>query len=405
MRFLVKGAVLLIIVLMTACDKGYEHDRYSSYGVDHDKSVLYDNVDALQSQLEALGKTPFATLCHSMSQRLDGKDVEGNARFVQAMMGLGNLMYNTAGEDCYFAALMDLVFDRGYYCTQLLADGYGQWQWNEELGQFEKVKDCDDKIVFIFPSADDATAADAVLTVSDLAFYGGVFPGKGEEQDSGQIVDQVLERLYCNIKVGSDLLLTSNLLSTFAEDGHFKDVALTFNAGSFNLNGELEKEDREGFWRWTFSNNSARILEHELCLRFNEHNTFMPVDDIENKLVLKNIMAKTRARSGAVYNELEKVMQLQEGSEEYATALAGTLNTHAIMDIRYLNYTILARVKPIARQQDDGSGTWYIDLEFEFSDGSRESGDIYFNNYLNYFKIELEKLVAEFENKFGVRSA
>ncbi|MBR8536520.1 hypothetical protein KDU71_13180 [Carboxylicivirga sediminis] len=403
MRSLVKLWMMVLPVFFMACESDVMMDAYSKHGVEHDKNVLKSSTESLNNELEQLSQTRFAAISHSMFGRLDGHEVSGNALFLQAVVEVGELMYNNASQNCYFEELMTLTFDKDYYCSLLANEGCGVWAWDDTNSTFIKVKEHETDVVFQFPATNETPGDTALLTISDLAFYSGDFPNKGEVLEDGTVVEQALEKLHFSIKVKDELVLASNVNATFTNDGYFQVVAMTFNPTPYNLSGELGKDEQNGYWMLTFNNDTDRVLGHLLDLSFDGHDEQMPVEQLINSLAIEEVVFNTTAGTGELYNELLKVDELQPDSKAYAEALASALNSYAAMDVRYLNDNkIIAKAHAVPKARVDEAGSWWVDLELEFSDGSRESGEVYFDDFLAQFKLELEQMVAEFASKFGV---
>ncbi len=400
---LVKVLVVLMALMQVACDKEVLTDVYSNRGVEHDKQVLKSSSESLDNELDELSRTRFATISHAMSGHMSEQDVTGNALFVKAVVGVGELMYNNESKDCYFEELMSLTFDKDYYCSVLAQDGCGVWQWDGASGGFAKVEEHESDVIFKFPATERLDGDTAVLLITDLAFYNGNFPDKGEVLENGTVVQQALEKLHFSIKVGDELVIASNVNASFTSDGFFQMVAMTFNPTPYNLSGELGKDANDGYWNLAFNHDGERILAHDLVLAFDSSNDNMPVRQIANGLLVEEVVINTTAKTGELYNQLVNIEELEWGTEAYATAFADALNAYASMDVRYLSDDkIIALVEAVPKLNDEVVNQWVVDLEFEFSDGSRESGEEYFEDYLDEFKKELEQMISEFAGKFGV---
>ncbi|MCG8582049.1 MAG: hypothetical protein MI866_19140, partial [Bacteroidales bacterium] len=267
---------------------------------------------------------------------------------------------------------------------------------------FVKIQEHDSEVVFKFPASDNDDQHVAVLTVTELSVYDGAFPGKGDVLENGTVISNALEGLRFNVKVNDELILTSNVLSTFNADGYYNDVAMTFNPKPYNLKGELARDDNKGYWVFAFSNDSEVILNHALELDIDGKDENMPVNRIENSLFIKDVVIETKAQTSALYNELVKIDDIEEDSETYAVTLASAFNEYTQMFVTYeYDNTIIANVKAVAKENIDDK-LWWVDLEFEFSDGTWVSGEELFDDYLTNFKVELEQIVDEFECKFGI---
>ncbi|MCU4154894.1 hypothetical protein J1N10_02835 [Carboxylicivirga sp. A043] len=402
MRRLNAIVVVAMVLVFSSCVSDELSDAFSERGAENDKNILLDSSDALYSEIVQLGVTDFAEVSHSMHQRISNVELSGNGQFVEALIGLGQLMYEAESSDCYFDELMDLTFDKEYYCNVLYAEGTGVWHWDAIQNNFVKTEEHDTEVIFIFPATDNVEGDMAVLSITELTIYDGLFPGKGSVLEDGTVINNALEALRFNIKVNDELILTSNVLSTFSTSGYYDDVAMTFNPTPYNLKGEMARTDDKGYWVFAFSNDDELILNQDFNLSIDINNEQMPISSIDNDLQIKNIVIETAAHTGKLYNELLIVDELTEGSEEHATSLASVLNTYADMFVRYSgDNSIIAKVDAVTKFDADKSN-WWVDLEFEFSDGSRVSGDEFFDDYLTNFKLELEHMVGEFGCKFGI---
>ena len=263
MKWLVKWLVLGSVLLIVSCNNDETMDAYSEKGADVDKAFLEASAQGVEQELKALGKTDFALMCQSMNKRLSDVELTTNARFVEGIVKLGQLMHDSQLLDSYFSELMSLAFDRDYYCNSILSQGFGVWEWNDDEKAFLKSGEHETDVVFIFPATDANDGPAAILTISDLAVYDGLFPGKGDQLQDGDVVKTALERLLFNIKVNDELILTGNVMASFTDQGYFKDVAMTFNPRPFNLIAELGKADIWGYWVLSFNRDSELIMEQD----------------------------------------------------------------------------------------------------------------------------------------------
>ncbi|WP_430814583.1 hypothetical protein [Carboxylicivirga sp. RSCT41] len=402
MRQSVVKWMMLVAVVVSSCSSDELMNAYSERGAENDKAILLASSDGLDDEIEQLGKTDFAMVSHSMHTRIEGAALEGNGRFVEALIDLGQLMYEAGSSDCYFDELMEMTFDKEYYCNVLYDEGFGVWEWDDSRKNFIKIQEHESEVVFMFPATDATDGEIAVLTVTELSVYDGIFPGKGDVLEDGTVMSNALEALRLNVKVGGELILASNVLSTFNAEGYYDDVAMTFNPKPYNLTGELARDDNKGYWMFSFSNETEMILNHELELSIDGENEEMPVNRIENSLLIKDVIIETKAQTSSLYNELVKIEDIEEGSETYAQSLASAFNEYTQMHVTYVHdKTIIANVAAVAKN-NTAENTWWVDLEFELSDGSWISGEEFFDDYLTNFKVELEQIVDEFECKFGV---
>lgn len=403
MKGFAKVLMVLGVFVMAACESDEFMDKYSEWGAEYDKDVLKSSTDELESEFYKLSQTDFAKLSHSMNARLNENVVEGNVHFVKAVVNVGDLMYYNDSQKCYFEQLIRLTFDKDYYCSVLYEEGCGEWQWDGPANAFVKVRDHNSDVIFKFPAGDDLAGDTAVLTITDLAFYAGKFPDKGNLLEDGTTIEQALEKLRFSVKVGDELLLTSNVNAAFTDDGFFKDVAMTFNPQPYNISGELGKDDVQGYWTLTFNKDATQVMGYNLGLEFDEGDQQTPVRSLHNSLTVGEVVIQTNAKTGKLYNDLLSIEKLEFGSEAYAVAFANALNTYASMDVRYLiDNRIIAKVGAVAKVSNQNPSDWWVDLEFEFSDGSRVSGEEYYKDYLVEFKMGLEQLIGEFSSKFGV---
>ncbi|WP_439181643.1 hypothetical protein [Carboxylicivirga taeanensis] len=388
------------VVLLAACNDDMSMEAYSNRGAEHDKSVLDANAEKLDDQLYQLSRTDFAILSHAMSERLSD-EATGNVQFLKAVVNIGQLMYQNESEDCYFEELMKLTFDKDYYCSVLEKEGCGEWQWNGTTASFEKLKEHETDVIFKFPASENLEGDTAVLTISDMLFYNGSFPQKGDALEDGTVLEQALQKLHFNIKIKDELILASNVNASFSDDGFFEIVAMSFNPQPFNLSGELGVEDESGYWTLGFNHGDDAIFSSHLDMVFDKGNNDMPVTSIVNNFTLEEVMVYTEAKTGQLYNELVRLSALDPDSRAYAEDLASALNEFALMKLKYQSdNSLIANVEALAEPSGEGDA-WEVDLVFEFSDGSLESSEKYFKNYLVEFKMELEQLIADFRGKFG----
>ncbi len=403
MKYFAKVLLILVIVGLVACQSDDYMEQFSDWGAEYDKDILKTSTEELENEFYNLSQTSFAKMSHSMNTRLNQSVVEGNVGFVKAVVNVGDLMFYNDAQDCYFEELMRMTFDKDYYCNVLASEGCGEWQWDGEANAFVKVKDHESDVVFRFPATDDLEGDVAIMTISDLVLYDGSFPGKGEMLDDGTVVEQALQKLRFNIKVGDELLLASNVNANFNPDGFFQDVAMTFNLQPYNISGELGVEGAEGYWVLTFNKDVNQLMGYNLELSIDEDNEQMPVSSLKNSLAIDEVVIQTNAKTGELYEILLEIEELESGTEAYSVALANALNSYASMDVRYQrDDKIIAKVEAVVKTKEQDTSEWWVDLEFEFSDGSRVSGEEYFKDYLVEFKMGMEELIGEFSSKFGI---
>lgn len=403
MKYLELVVVLVIAsISFVSCTNDEAGDMYSNRGVEADKAILNLSMQKVDEEILQLGQTDFAQISHSMSQQLNGQVLEGNGRFVEKVIKVGELMYQAECSDCCFEELIDLSFASSYYCQPLLDEGYGVWNWDQETGMFLKDEEHDSEYIFRFPVERDATADTAVLVIYDIVVYDGQFPDKGNDLEDGTKVEKIIEKLNFNLKWGDQLALSGNIQANFSEAGYYEDLALTFNPQPYNLSYDLGKSESIGYWFSSFGRDSYAIIDEIMELEIDESQVDMPVSSVVNESFIHDIVIETRTLTGYLYNELLKLDALDEGSEQYARDYAAALNSHALMTVKYADdRSIIAEVEAVPKR-DDEENTWWVDLELEFNDGSRVSCDEYFTNFLTEFKVNLEELVNQFENKFGI---
>ena len=404
-RLLNVGLVGLITLGMSGCSSEDMSDVYSSRGAEQDKNMLELSTQELNDDIIKLGKTDFANICFSMSKRLEGKNLDGKEAFFASIINIGKLMNENEPADCYFDELTSIMFNEEGQCNAIKADGYGTWQWDKQTQAFVKTKAHDSEIAFKFPATDDLIGDTACLTITDLETSNANFLNKGQNLDSSQTLNKILTTLRLNIKVKDELILTTNISNKLDENGHFEVVGMTFNPKPFTFTGEMAREDQDGYWILAIRHDTRTIIEHNLSVSFDTSNETMPIRQLTNQLNINAISLTTEALTSDIYDKLKKVEALPEDSEEHAKALAKALQEHASLTARYTNdNTIIAKVDAVAKLDEQAlkPGVWYVDLEFVFSDGSRQSGEQYYDDYLTTFKVELEQLVSDFEEKFGV---
>lgn len=403
---LLNVVLLAIAVLSTqSCSKESMGDVYSSLGAEQDKNMLDLSTRELNDELAKLGETDFAAVCTSMSKRLEGKIHEGKMSFFASIIEIGKLMNENQTADCYFDELTSITFNEKGQCNALNEEGYGIWQWDEQTQAFIKVKEHATEIIFKFPATDALDGDTACLTITDLEINSNNFPNKGNVLENGTTITEVLSTLRLNMKVKNELILTSNISNQVDEDGNFKIVGMTFNPKPFTFTGEMGYEDNNGYWILAVNNDTKSIIEHNLKVRFDTSNDNMSVRNLTNSLSINTITLITEAYTGEIYNKLQELEEFPEDSEKHAKTLADALNKYATLTARYTsNNTIIAKVDAVAKRDTKVTkqDVWWVDLEFIFSDGFRVSGEEYYDGYLTTFKVDLEKLVSEFESKFGV---
>jgi len=406
MKRLVNVVMLAILIFgMFSCANDELTDTFSSRGAEQDKNIIDSSSKELDNELLALSETVFSKACHSMAMRLEGKDTGGNIALFASIINIGELMYENETNDCYFDELTNITFNEKGYCNSLKEAGCGVWQWDGQLETFIKVKEHDTEISYKFPATDDLLGDTACLTITDLVLNNGNFPNKGAILEDGSVLNEMISNLKLNIKVKNELILTSNISNQFDNDGYFKIVAMTFNPKPFTFTGEMGRETQNGYWILAFNRENESIFEHNLAVRFDNAGDQITINNLVNHLNIKNIIITTEASTSEIYHKLHEVDEMQEDSEEHAIALAKILNENATMLVMHTHdYTVLAKITAVAKKNIEAinQNSWWVDLEFEFSDGSTVSGEEYFKDYLTTFKVELEKVVGEFEYKFGV---
>jgi len=400
--------LLSMIVLgigLMSCNKDSMADAYSSRGAEQDKIALELCSNELNKELADLAKTDFATMCQSMAKRIENKQLENNLAFFADIINIGKLMNETQKNNCFFENLLELTYNEKGYFGALKSEGYGVWQWDGQTQAFSKVSNHDTDIIFKFPASDALDGDTACLTITDFELHTGKFAEKGKILENGTILNEMLSQLKFSIRIKDELILTSNISNQFDTDGHFKVVGMTFNPKPFTYNGEMAREANNGYWMLSFNRETTPILEHRLNVIFDQTNLNIPISHLDNNLIIKDINFTTKAHTGEIYNQLQTVEALPENSEARALALASVLNENTTLAVRYTNdNTIIAKVNAVAKLDEESTeqAKWWVDLEMVLSDGSRVSGSEYFDDNLTTFKAELEKLVDEFERKFGI---
>lgn len=396
-RFINVVMIGLVALLCVCCEKDNDELAYSTRGAEQDKTIIYNSSKVLNDELSQLSQTKFASLGYYTTQRLSDHELTGNAIFVKAIMSVGNTMYQQNSGNCYFSELLNLAFNNDDYCKSIDISNVGVWQWDDDKKTFSKTENHNEAIVYKFPATQNTEGDTAVMTITELDIYSGSLPNNGAILEDNASISEMLSSLKLNIKVEDELILSCNLWIQFTDDNFFESIALTFNPVPYTFMGEQGKLNTEGYWTSSFFNQERVVLNHRLAVTFN--NSQPPIKRINNDLIVDKIIIVTEAKTDFLYQHLLKAEE--ESGEQKAKLLAKAFNDNATMQVRHIDdNSILANIEAVAKMSSDQ--TWWVDLEFEFSDGSIVSGEEYFNDYLNTFKLELKKLIGEFESKFGV---
>ncbi|GEM_PF-6227795 len=373
-------------IAFCSCENEEGEATFSNRGTEADKTALENSSKLFKQELTQLGETDFCQISYLMSQRLEGKQLSGNTSFLKAVIDIGVQMHTVKSIEANFNKLLNIASNESSYCEALLQDGYGIWEWNNNTQQFIKADSHESEIIFKFPATENINGNEAVLTISDFEM--------NDNQGSNKV-----ERLFFNIKVNDELILSSNTEAEFT-NGYYDYLAITFNPQPYTLSSDLFKDQNQSVCSLIMNHEDTEVFSHTFSLTFGSGED-KAMKSIFSQLQMADINIETIDNTGELQKTYSQLNGYNENSEVYATTLANTLNNSATTLIKYNdNGAIIATTRAFAHEYEEEK--WWVNLELIFSDGSAESSEDYFEDYIGKVKLELNSLVGLFQENFDI---
>ncbi len=391
---------IALAVGFASCNKDEEGDIFSPLGAEADKAKIEESGLGLIEDMRGLSETKFANTSADMVKVMNNSSSSA-PKIVLAIAQLGDDMAKQKPVQDHFSNLKALATNNDGVLSSLWAEGKGTWEWNADIEDFDQTSVEGDEIIFMFPASEESTTNNAMLRIYDFEVYDGDFPGKGEVMEDGTVINEMLKSLYFEMKVDDELIASSNIVMDFSSTGDIENCNLTFNPIPYSFQAELGNVNNSVSWRYSFLNDTKVIFEHLLSGTYE--------GDLDEEAMVKTAATSIQVLEVKVVAEINAeaaIKQLAEStaetSQEEKQAMADALNNHAHLSIRYASdNTIIAKAIAVVVKDDIsyGGDEWYIDLQFEFSDGSLVAAETFFENNLANFESELEKFMEEMENR------
>ena len=298
-------------------------------------------------------------------------------QLIYSIASLGDAMVNGESVQAQFDLLLSLTTDHCNDLSIIWNKGFGIWEWNPEVNDFEQVSDSGEDITLKFPSSKEDASNNALLRLYGFETYNGNFPGKGDVLEDGSMVEEILKSLYFEMKVDGNLVASSNIILEFSDLGNIENLNLTFNPIPYSFQAELSYQSNKANWRYTFSNDAEIISEQLVAVLFDGNiEADGIIKEVSSSIQIMNIKMIGEANAVELLNDIYAIESQGLEGESHAKATAEAVNNNTSLSIRYTNNDVIAKGKAVALSVDE-STDWVVDILFEFSDGSTEyAGDL-----------------------------
>ncbi|MCU4163292.1 hypothetical protein [Carboxylicivirga caseinilyticus] len=392
--------LLVFNLLYTGCNREDSGDQFSTLGASQDKQNIINAGLALFSETKGLSETSFATLGVHLSAYMT-KEMSSHQNLVYSIALIGESMANETFVQSQFEDLMLLTTTSCGDLGILWNQGHGTWEWNNELSDFEQTSDLGDDITLFFPSEPGKEENNAFLRLYDFSTYDGDFPGKGDELDDGSTMTEILKSLYLEIKVDDKLVASSNIIIDFSDSGKIENLNLTFNPIPYSFQSEMSAKDNNAIWRYTLLNDFELIFEQVISGTYEETSDDNPlIKNLQSSTQIFNIKLMADVNSAQLLDDISIIETKEMESEKVATETAQLVNDNSTISLRYTNDAIIANGQAVARELNDDSNEWIVDVAFTFSDGSTE----YITDLITYlylFEDNLNLILKKTQNKLN----
>lgn len=381
-------AFVAFFFLLTGCEKEKELSEYSTLGIEADKANIKSSVAAFQEEMTGLSETNFAQVSESLASVIDSS-ISIQQKMIYDIASIGQEMTLQKPIQEQFQSLLKVATNDCSKLSYLWNNCKGVWDWNTEVGDFERSTTEGDEIILNYPYITENDTNIISYRVYNFSAYEGNFSGKGETLEDGTVVNEITQQLFFEMKVDSQLVASSNLILDFNADGTIENVNMTFNPLPYSFEATMTTTTYTFCWTYTFSNSNNTIFNQRLTSYF--ENGITPeatANSINSSIQINDILLVNETNTIELIDDIVECNNTETDSMTYMMNIAEAVNQNNNSSIRYVNHVIITDGFAVADIQEETTN-WCIDLLFEFVDGTSEvAKDLFDNIYI--FESDLE---------------
>nr|WP_321450350.1 hypothetical protein [uncultured Carboxylicivirga sp.] len=391
---------LILTTLFSSCSKDDDTEQFSSYSAAEDKQNIVNAGIDLANETKGLAQTEFAKVSVNLMDYLK-LGISSRQNWLYTITEIGKNMNEEAFIQTQFEELMSVTTNSCHDLSIIWNQGYGIWVWNTQISDFEQISDEGDEITFLFPSEANSTINNTSLRLYDFTNYNGYFPDKGTILENGTVLNEILQSLYLDMKVDDKLIASSNIIIDYSDWGNIENMNLTFNPIPYSFQAEMLTLNNNASWRYTLMSDVNLVFEQYIAGTYEDNSqTNRTLNNIYSSTQIDNIKLIIEANSADLLDQISAIENKELLGEESAIQKATSVNNNTKISIRYANDAIIALGTPTARNTNEETDEWILDLAFKFSDDSNE----YLTNLIDYiylFEDNLDLILKKTQNKIN----
>lgn len=401
--FLSLGLILLFTV---ACESELDLDKdlkFSKLPVEQQKQKLEENGIQLVEAMEGLLETEAMLAATNMISLSESEQYS-----VPMQKLLSDIKKNNKKAF--------INFDKQMRVSYVDSDEWGEYSYNFQTGEMDKIRTLNNKLIINFPADADATVNNAVITV-DYKESSVTVPDTEELYPS---------EITFTMKVNSKTVMSADFNGSYYSDGSPEEVTQTLNIDTYSWKAEVKNNKKKASESFEFKNGktiifksvaelNGKLTEQQMQTAF-ENDT--PEDVIEDFAVFFQAMDIAIKGGTTDFKKLATdINTLNENSklseQAYATEMVRILNKHltciaffveenrkfaevelyveeATGEKYYYNYN--------TGQYEIQTYTYYIAApRFVLSDGSKVSAEEFVQTGFDNLISKIEEMVEAYE--------
>nr|WP_319400147.1 hypothetical protein [uncultured Carboxylicivirga sp.] len=390
----------ILTTLFSSCSKDDDTEQFSSYSAAEDKQNIVNAGIYLANETKGLAQTEFAKVSVNLMDYLK-LGISSRQNWLYTITEIGKNMNEEAFIQTQFEELMSVTTNSCHDLSIIWNQGYGIWEWNTQISDFEQISDEGDDITFLFPSEANSTINNTSLRLYDFTNYDGYFPDKGAILENGTVLNEILQSLYLDMKVDDKLIASSNIIIDYSDWGNIENMNLTFNPIPYSFQGEMLTLNDNASWRYTLMSDVNLVFEQYIAGTYEDNSQTNPtLNNIYSSTQIDNIKLIIEANSADLLDEISAIENKELLEEELASQKATSVNNNTKISLRYANDAIIAMGTPTVRNTNEETDKWILDLAFKFSDDSNE----YLTKLIDYiylFEDNLDLILKKTQNKIN----
>lgn len=236
------SVLLFLIAMFTSCDKKENdpgNEDFSTQSVEANKAIIEESGVELINVMKKMESVDAVGVIIQFSELMDEDAPDAWGRFEQnKVITTLDAFAATATGKKSINSLFDAMVSSGELSEdpesirEFWDDNVGTYSWNDYYGGWEIVFG-GNSIIMKFPSSDESSSNDAVLTISD---YNGVeISNPIDDEYSGDLPTA----LKANLKVGSKSIVSMTFGASYRDDGVPENIASDMDIEGYKFEADL----------------------------------------------------------------------------------------------------------------------------------------------------------------------